>query len=211
MKESPTVRWSSLSSLTPHIVLLCSAMLPEAVLPPSEEHSYAQWLERTYQPKESRGPMVGKTDSPLSSLNAPQPGASHSPHLNSHGTETVAACSVSRLFRNVDVQLRCWGSRPYNLVVTSCFISCWYCNVSFLNIWCPPPTPQVWKTIWKTPSIKIGGSVLCVSNMETRLPMWVLCLFYMFSKCHISRGVTVFVFVPCCHDFMIWSQQSYSE
>ncbi|XP_045077841.1 histone-lysine N-methyltransferase 2B-like isoform X2 [Coregonus clupeaformis] len=26
-----------------------SGMLPEAVLPPSKEHSYAQWLERTYQ------------------------------------------------------------------------------------------------------------------------------------------------------------------
>ncbi|CAB1351242.1 unnamed protein product, partial [Coregonus sp. 'balchen'] len=28
---------------------LASGMLPEAVLPPSKEHSYAQWLERTYQ------------------------------------------------------------------------------------------------------------------------------------------------------------------
>ncbi|KAM8884680.1 histone-lysine N-methyltransferase 2B isoform 2-T2 [Synchiropus picturatus] len=27
-----------------------SGMLPEAVLPPSKEHSYAQWLERTHQP-----------------------------------------------------------------------------------------------------------------------------------------------------------------
>ncbi|KAM9824640.1 histone-lysine N-methyltransferase 2B-like [Neosynchiropus ocellatus] len=27
-----------------------SGMLPEAVLPPSREHSYAQWLERTHQP-----------------------------------------------------------------------------------------------------------------------------------------------------------------
>uniref|UniRef100_A0A3Q3KFA8 [histone H3]-lysine(4) N-methyltransferase n=1 Tax=Monopterus albus TaxID=43700 RepID=A0A3Q3KFA8_MONAL len=43
-------------------------MLPEAVLPPSKEHSYAQWLERTYQPKESMGPQAGKADALLSSV-----------------------------------------------------------------------------------------------------------------------------------------------
>lgn len=42
--------------------LLCSGMLPEAVLPPSKEHSYAQWLERTYQPRESRITQMGDTD-----------------------------------------------------------------------------------------------------------------------------------------------------
>uniref|UniRef100_A0A3Q3MGY6 [histone H3]-lysine(4) N-methyltransferase n=1 Tax=Mastacembelus armatus TaxID=205130 RepID=A0A3Q3MGY6_9TELE len=41
-------KWSSFSEEFP------SGMLPEAVLPPSKEHSYAQWLERTYQSKESR-------------------------------------------------------------------------------------------------------------------------------------------------------------
>lgn len=41
---------------------LCSGMLPEAVLPPSKEHSYAQWLERTYQPRESRSTQLGDTD-----------------------------------------------------------------------------------------------------------------------------------------------------
>lgn len=73
---------------------LCSGMLPEAVLPPSKEHSYAQWLERPYQPKESRGPHAGKTDSLHS-------GVSHSFHLNAHGMETIGTCSVSRTLRNV--------------------------------------------------------------------------------------------------------------
>ncbi|KAM6899546.1 histone-lysine N-methyltransferase 2B-like [Xenentodon cancila] len=44
-----------------------SSILPEAVLPPSKEHSYAQWLERSYRPKESRGPQ---TDCILSSVTA---------------------------------------------------------------------------------------------------------------------------------------------
>uniref|UniRef100_A0A8C4F679 [histone H3]-lysine(4) N-methyltransferase n=1 Tax=Dicentrarchus labrax TaxID=13489 RepID=A0A8C4F679_DICLA len=39
-------KWNSFSEEFP------SGMLPEAVLPPSKEHSYAQWLERTYQPKD---------------------------------------------------------------------------------------------------------------------------------------------------------------
>ncbi|XP_029023836.1 histone-lysine N-methyltransferase 2B [Betta splendens] len=63
-------KWNSFSQDFP------SNMLPEAVLPPSKEHSYAQWLERTYQAKESRGPQAGKT--PLSSLPTQQPGASNS-------------------------------------------------------------------------------------------------------------------------------------
>ncbi|XP_069372843.1 histone-lysine N-methyltransferase 2B isoform X2 [Paralichthys olivaceus] len=64
-----------------------SGMLPEAVLPPSKEHSYAQWLERTYQLEESRGPPVGKSDSLLSSLTTQQCGASHSLPLHSHGVK----------------------------------------------------------------------------------------------------------------------------
>ncbi|XP_061122705.1 histone-lysine N-methyltransferase 2B isoform X3 [Syngnathus typhle] len=36
---------------------LPSSMLPEAVIPPSREHSYAQWTQRTYQPRESKGGM----------------------------------------------------------------------------------------------------------------------------------------------------------
>ncbi|XP_019723294.1 histone-lysine N-methyltransferase 2A [Hippocampus comes] len=35
-------------------------MLPEAVIPPSKEHSYAQWIQRTYQPRDSRGTPAGK-------------------------------------------------------------------------------------------------------------------------------------------------------
>lgn len=51
--------------------LLFSGMLPEAVLPPSKEHSYAQWLERTYQLKNSRDPQTGKTDSSVTSQQTP--------------------------------------------------------------------------------------------------------------------------------------------
>ncbi|XP_054619585.1 histone-lysine N-methyltransferase 2B isoform X2 [Dunckerocampus dactyliophorus] len=39
-----------------------SGTFPEAVLPPSKEHSYAQWTKRTYQPRECRGPQAGKAD-----------------------------------------------------------------------------------------------------------------------------------------------------
>ncbi|XP_068603162.1 histone-lysine N-methyltransferase 2B [Brachionichthys hirsutus] len=74
-----------------------SGMLPEAILPPSKEHSYAQWLERTYQPREFGGPQRGKTDSMLSSASA------HSPAPHSHGvmsdldankSEDVRQCSL---------------------------------------------------------------------------------------------------------------------
>ncbi|XP_061672689.1 histone-lysine N-methyltransferase 2B isoform X2 [Syngnathoides biaculeatus] len=34
---------------------LPSGVLAEAVIPPSKEHSYAQWTQRTYQPRESKG------------------------------------------------------------------------------------------------------------------------------------------------------------
>ncbi|XP_071357345.1 histone-lysine N-methyltransferase 2B isoform X2 [Trachinotus anak] len=74
-------KWNSFSEELP------SGMLAEAVLPPSKEHSYAQWLERTYQSKEFRGPQAGKTDSVLSSLTTQQPSASHSLPLHSHGVK----------------------------------------------------------------------------------------------------------------------------
>lgn len=79
-------------------------MLPDAVLPPSMEHSYAQWLERTYQPKESRGPQTGKTNSLLSSVNI-QSGVTRSLPLKSHGILTVVSSyllfSVQFLFMSV--------------------------------------------------------------------------------------------------------------
>ncbi|XP_078478549.1 histone-lysine N-methyltransferase 2B-like, partial [Lampetra planeri] len=50
-------KWNSFSEDFP------SGMLPEAVLPPSKEHSYAQWLKRTYQLNEPRGPQGGETAS----------------------------------------------------------------------------------------------------------------------------------------------------
>ncbi|XP_010787145.1 histone-lysine N-methyltransferase 2B-like isoform X2 [Notothenia coriiceps] len=63
---------------------LPSGMLPEAVLPPSKEHSYAQWMERTYQPKEPRGPQAGKTESVVSSVTTQQFGVPHDRTLYSH-------------------------------------------------------------------------------------------------------------------------------
>ncbi|TKS88319.1 Histone-lysine N-methyltransferase 2B [Collichthys lucidus] len=85
-------KWNSFSEEFP------SGMLPEAVLPPSKEHSYAQWLERPYQPKESRGPHAGKTDSLHS-------GVSHSFHLNAHGhrksdleTEDSRQCALCQQY-----------------------------------------------------------------------------------------------------------------
>lgn len=101
-----------MSSLAlPSYSSLCSGMLPEAVLPPSKEHSYAQWLERTYQPRESRGPQTGKTDSLLFPVTAQQSGVSHSLPLYSKGMETVVTCSVSCCAREcekseaLDIQL----------------------------------------------------------------------------------------------------------
>ncbi|XP_045913778.1 histone-lysine N-methyltransferase 2B isoform X3 [Micropterus dolomieu] len=92
-------KWNSFSEEFP------SGMLPEAVLPPSMEHSYAQWLERTYQPKESRGPQAGKTESVLSSVATLQSGVSHP--LYSHGemshpettkTEDVRQCALCQQY-----------------------------------------------------------------------------------------------------------------
>ncbi|XP_035476375.2 histone-lysine N-methyltransferase 2B isoform X2 [Scophthalmus maximus] len=94
-------KWNSFSEEFP------SAMLPEAVLPPSKEHSYAQWLERTYQPKESRGPQSGKSVSLLSSLSTQQSGASHSLPLRSRDvkgglkstkTEDVRQCTLCQQY-----------------------------------------------------------------------------------------------------------------
>ncbi|XP_032391321.1 histone-lysine N-methyltransferase 2B isoform X2 [Etheostoma spectabile] len=94
-------KWNSFTEELP------SGMLPEAVLPPSKEHSYAQWLERTYQPKESRGPQAGKTDSVLSSVTTQQSGVSHSLPRYSHGvkrdlestkTEDVRQCALCQQY-----------------------------------------------------------------------------------------------------------------
>ncbi|XP_017279835.1 histone-lysine N-methyltransferase 2B isoform X2 [Kryptolebias marmoratus] len=55
-------KWNSFSEEFPN------GMLPEAVVPPSKEHSYAQWMERTYQPRESRGPQIQADRKPDSVL-----------------------------------------------------------------------------------------------------------------------------------------------
>ncbi|KAL6099647.1 kmt2b [Pungitius sinensis] len=80
-----------------------SGMLPEAVLPPSKEHSYAQWLERTYQPKVTRGQHAGKPDSVMSSVTTQQPDIAPNPPLHSRGdnrdlktpkTEDMRQCAL---------------------------------------------------------------------------------------------------------------------
>lgn len=93
-----------MSSPIPPSYSPCSGMLAEAVLPPSKEHSYAQWLERTYQPRESRTPLAGKTDSPFPPQTAQPPGVSHSLPICSNGMETVVTCSC--MIRNVRSQRR---------------------------------------------------------------------------------------------------------
>lgn len=62
-------------------------MLAEAVLPPSKEHSYAQWLERTYQPRESRAAWAGKTEPLLPPTTAQSPGVTCSLPIYSDGEE----------------------------------------------------------------------------------------------------------------------------
>ncbi|XP_030596227.1 histone-lysine N-methyltransferase 2B isoform X2 [Archocentrus centrarchus] len=85
--------WCSVKEWNAFSEELPSDMLPEAVLPPSKEHSYAQWLERTYQHKESRGPQTGKTDSSATSQ--------QSSSLNSHEstiTEDVRQCALCQQY-----------------------------------------------------------------------------------------------------------------
>ncbi|XP_067468836.1 histone-lysine N-methyltransferase 2B isoform X2 [Thunnus thynnus] len=99
-------KWSSFSEEFP------SGMLPEAVLPPSKEHSYAQWLKRTYQLKESRGPQAGKTDSLLSSVATLQSGASHSLPLHSHGVTSDLETTKTEDARQCALCQQCGDSAP---------------------------------------------------------------------------------------------------
>lgn len=91
-----------MSSPIPPSYSPCSGMLAEAVLPPSKEHSYAQWLERTYQPRESRTPQAGKMDSLFPTQTAQPLGVSHSLPIYSNGMETDVTCSC--MIRNVRSQ-----------------------------------------------------------------------------------------------------------
>ncbi|XP_067354866.1 histone-lysine N-methyltransferase 2B isoform X1 [Channa argus] len=88
-----------------------SGMLPEAVLPPSKEHSYAQWLERTYQPKESRGPQAGETDSMLS-VSAEASGASHSLSMHSHDVKRDVKTTENEDMRQCALCQQCGDSAP---------------------------------------------------------------------------------------------------
>ncbi|KAI4818454.1 hypothetical protein KUCAC02_011795 [Chaenocephalus aceratus] len=53
----------------------------------TKEHSYAQWMERTYQPKEPRGPQAGKDESVVSSVTTQQFDVAHGRTLYSHGVK----------------------------------------------------------------------------------------------------------------------------
>ncbi|KAM9838222.1 histone-lysine N-methyltransferase 2B [Aulostomus maculatus] len=86
-------KWNSFTEDFP------SGMLPEAVLPPSKEHSYAQWLKRTYQPKESGGPQEGKMELPLSSVTTLQSTATHSLPLHSSGVMSDHETSITEDLR----------------------------------------------------------------------------------------------------------------
>ncbi|KAL0962577.1 hypothetical protein UPYG_G00341980 [Umbra pygmaea] len=77
--------WDPLSKEFP------SGMLPEAVLPPSKEHSYAQWLERTYQFRWSGLQQLNSVH-PTSPVTTCQP--LQSPLLDSHGTNGTPARSL---------------------------------------------------------------------------------------------------------------------
>ncbi|KAM7384412.1 hypothetical protein PAMA_011659 [Pampus argenteus] len=99
-------KWSSFSEEFP------SGMLPEAVLPPSKEHSYAQWLKRTYQLKEARGPQAGKNDSVLSSVTTLQSGASHSLPLHSHGVTSDLETTKTEDARQCALCQQCGDSAP---------------------------------------------------------------------------------------------------
>ncbi|KAK5611023.1 hypothetical protein CRENBAI_023077 [Crenichthys baileyi] len=59
-------KWSSFSEELP------SGMLPEAVLPPSKEHSYAQWMERAFHTREFKGleTQAGPTPSSVAAQEA---------------------------------------------------------------------------------------------------------------------------------------------
>uniref|UniRef100_A0A4W5P6L1 [histone H3]-lysine(4) N-methyltransferase n=1 Tax=Hucho hucho TaxID=62062 RepID=A0A4W5P6L1_9TELE len=64
-----------------------SDMLPEAVLPPSKEHSYAQWLERTYQVTRGSGCLQqGNSIPSLYSVTTHQSQALEGLPLKSQGT-----------------------------------------------------------------------------------------------------------------------------
>lgn len=80
-------------SFNPLLYFPCSGMLAEAVLPPSKEHSYAQWLERTFQPRESRSPWAGRMDPLLAPDTEQSPGVTCSLPIYSAGEETVVTCS----------------------------------------------------------------------------------------------------------------------
>ncbi|XP_041665951.1 histone-lysine N-methyltransferase 2B isoform X2 [Cheilinus undulatus] len=87
-------KWNSFSEEFP------SGMLPEAVLPPSKEHSYAQWLERTYQPRELKGQQSGRT--PLSSV-TPQQSLKRFSHdgisdLKTSKTEDFRQCALCQQY-----------------------------------------------------------------------------------------------------------------
>ena len=84
---------------SPSLLALClfffyppRAMLPYAVLPPSREHSYAQWLERTYHACED-----GPAQAPSLPDTKPLTDAATSSLLKSHGDKPWQTSADIRL------------------------------------------------------------------------------------------------------------------
>ncbi|XP_076005868.1 histone-lysine N-methyltransferase 2B isoform X2 [Genypterus blacodes] len=89
-----------------------SGMLFDAVLPPSEEHSYAQWMERTYHlPKEPWGPEEGDMGSELSLYDTELSGAVQSPLVDSFGVKSDVECSPKDV-RQCALCQKCGDSSP---------------------------------------------------------------------------------------------------
>ncbi|XP_034016282.1 histone-lysine N-methyltransferase 2B [Thalassophryne amazonica] len=73
-----------------------SGMLPGAVLPPSQEHSYAQWLERTYHLATISGPPGGNAKSQLSSGTTYLSGARPDQSVLPHGAVTSVESTTEK-------------------------------------------------------------------------------------------------------------------
>ncbi|KAF7662794.1 hypothetical protein LDENG_00226930 [Lucifuga dentata] len=95
-----------------HSMEFPSGMLLEAVLPPSKEHSYAQWLERIYEfPIESRGLQEGNTSS-LSSVTTQQLGTVYGLPLDSQGAISEQESSRVEDLRQCALCQQCGDSAP---------------------------------------------------------------------------------------------------
>lgn len=140
-----------LQNIDRFFLFYCAAsdMLPEAVLPPSKEHSYAQWLERSYQARESRSSQMGNIDCSLSLFPINQQHNAISQGM--HTLSQVWHCSTG-------------VSRTYEEGLPS------LCALPFLYLFL---SQKAWM-LWKPSRPKIWGSVLYANTVVILLPVWVL-------------------------------------